>query len=105
LASLIIRLALSETFSTGCGIIALDEPTTNLDIENISSLARSLQIIINERRKQANFQLILITHDEEFVKKIGNDYIDFYYKVSKEEDDNQYYSTISKKDLIENNIE
>ena len=31
LASLIIRLALAETFSATCGIIALDEPTTNLD--------------------------------------------------------------------------
>ena len=31
LASLIIRLALAETFSTDCGMIALDEPTTNLD--------------------------------------------------------------------------
>jgi DNA repair protein RAD50 len=31
LASLIIRLALAETFSASCGIIALDEPTTNLD--------------------------------------------------------------------------
>jgi len=31
LASLIIRLALAETFSAACGIIALDEPTTNLD--------------------------------------------------------------------------
>ena len=30
-ASLIIRLALAETFSATCGIIALDEPTTNLD--------------------------------------------------------------------------
>ncbi len=30
LASLIIRLALAETFSTNCGVIALDEPTTNL---------------------------------------------------------------------------
>ena len=31
LASLIIRLALAQTFSANCSIIALDEPTTNLD--------------------------------------------------------------------------
>ena len=31
LASLIIRLALAETFANSCGMIALDEPTTNLD--------------------------------------------------------------------------
>lgn len=31
LASLVIRLALAETFCLNCGILALDEPTTNLD--------------------------------------------------------------------------
>ena len=31
LASLIIRLALAETFCQDCGVLALDEPTTNLD--------------------------------------------------------------------------
>ncbi len=30
LACLIIRLALAETFCLNCGILALDEPTTNL---------------------------------------------------------------------------
>lgn len=34
LASLIIRLALAKCF-TVCGILALDEPTTNLDRRNI----------------------------------------------------------------------
>ena len=34
LASLIIRLALAKCF-THCGILALDEPTTNLDRRNI----------------------------------------------------------------------
>lgn len=42
LASLIIRLALAETFCLNCGILALDEPTTNLDRENIESLAFAL---------------------------------------------------------------
>ena len=42
LASLIIRLALAETFCLSCGILALDEPTTNLDEENIESLANQL---------------------------------------------------------------
>ena len=31
LASLVIRLALAESLSIGCGVLALDEPTTNLD--------------------------------------------------------------------------
>jgi DNA repair protein RAD50 len=42
LASLVIRLALAETFCLNCGILALDEPTTNLDHANIESLAESL---------------------------------------------------------------
>ena len=31
LASIVIRLALAQTFCIKCGILALDEPTTNLD--------------------------------------------------------------------------
>jgi len=42
LASLIIRLSLAETFCLNCGVLALDEPTTNLDRENIESLAYAL---------------------------------------------------------------
>jgi len=42
LASLVIRLALAETFCINCGVMALDEPTTNLDRENIESLAEAL---------------------------------------------------------------
>lgn len=42
LTALIIRLALAESFCLHCGILALDEPTTNLDQDNIISLAESL---------------------------------------------------------------
>lgn len=35
-------MALAETFSKNCGILALDEPTTNLDRENIESLSIAL---------------------------------------------------------------
>ena len=42
LASIIIRLALAESFSSNCGILALDEPTTNLDAENIKALSSAL---------------------------------------------------------------
>ena len=71
LASLIIRLALAETFSTNCGIIALDEPTTNLDKENVDSLANALADIANKRAEQRNFQLVVITHDEEFIESLS----------------------------------
>lgn len=64
LACLIIRLALAETFCLRCGILALDEPTTNLDAANSESLAEALRNIMETRRAQANFQLIVITHDE-----------------------------------------
>ncbi|XKL64892.1 hypothetical protein PGB90_004978 [Kerria lacca] len=70
LACLIIRMALAETFSKNCGIFALDEPTTNLDKENIESLSQALAEIVERRLVQRNFQLIIITHDEEFLKRL-----------------------------------
>jgi recombinational DNA repair ATPase RecF len=42
LASIIIRLALSDSFGANCGILALDEPTNALDVDNIEALAQSL---------------------------------------------------------------
>ncbi|KAF2091299.1 DNA repair protein Rad50 [Saccharata proteae CBS 121410] len=86
LASIIIRLALAECFGVNCGLIALDEPTTNLDRENIRALASSLAEIIRFRRSQRNFQLIVITHDEEFLREMQcADFCDFYYHVSRNE--------------------
>ncbi|CAB4063828.1 RAD50 [Lepeophtheirus salmonis] len=86
LASLIIRLALAETFSANCGIIALDEPTTNLDRENICSLADALARIVQERSSRSNFQLIVITHDEDLIDQLGRvEKVDKYYKVSRNE--------------------
>jgi len=81
LASIIIRLALAESFSINCGIMALDEPTTNLDHDNVQALAASLSEcvplsssllsrrradlgartlrIIKERKHQSNVRLAL----------------------------------------------
>lgn len=85
LASLIIRLALAEVFCLHCGVLALDEPTTNLDRENIESLAYALVEIIKNRKHQRNFQLIVITHDEDFVCLLGrSDYVDKFYMVSRD---------------------
>lgn len=64
LAAIVIRLALAETFCLNCGILALDEPTTNLDDANKLGLATALARLIISRSKQQNFQLICITHDE-----------------------------------------
>ncbi|CAL1536604.1 unnamed protein product [Lymnaea stagnalis] len=84
LASLIIRLALAETFCVNCGILALDEPTTNLDRANIESLALALVQIIKEKHSNSRFQLIVITHDEDFVELLGrSEYVEQFVKVSK----------------------
>ncbi|KAI0400173.1 AAA domain-containing protein [Xylaria palmicola] len=89
LASIIIRLALAESFGIGCGLIALDEPTTNLDRDNIKSLAESLHSIIKARRAQSNFQLIVITHDEEFLRHMRcSDFCDDFWRVSRDEKQN-----------------
>ncbi|TVY34422.1 DNA repair protein [Lachnellula occidentalis] len=86
LACIIIRLALAECFGVNCGIIALDEPTTNLDQDNIQALAKALHGIIEARKHQANFQLIIITHDEEFLKHVHcNDFTEHYYRVSRDD--------------------
>ena len=96
LASLIIRLALAETFSANCGIIALDEPTTNLDRENIGALAEALgQLVV--ARADTNFQLIVITHDDELLDHLGKvDRVDHYYKIWR---NSNGYSVIHKKSV------
>ena len=73
LAGIVIRLALAETFCLSCGILALDEPTTNLDAENKKGLAHALARIIADRSRQHNFQLVTITHDEDFVTLMRNE--------------------------------
>ncbi|ESW96209.1 hypothetical protein KL918_000158 [Ogataea parapolymorpha] len=94
LAALIIRLALAECFGLNFGMIALDEPTTNLDDDNIESLAKALANIIQERATQRNFQLIVITHDEKFLRAMNAvDFTDHYYKVIRNE---RLNSTINK---------
>lgn len=86
LASIIIRLALSETFGVNCGVIALDEPTTNLDEENIESLAKALSGIIEMRRHQKNFQLIVITHDEKFLNHMNaSQFTDHFFRVKRDD--------------------
>ncbi|KAL5781374.1 hypothetical protein ACOSP7_006403 [Xanthoceras sorbifolium] len=86
LASLIIRLALAETFCLNCGVLALDEPTTNLDGPNAESLAAALLRIMEDRKGQENFQLIVITHDERFAQLIGRrQHAEKYYRVAKDD--------------------
>lgn len=70
-----------------CCIISLADsrPTTNLDQENINALAEALAEIIRERRRQANFQLIVITHDEGFLQRLAaQDVLEYYWRVSRD---------------------
>lgn len=86
LTSILIRLALAECFGSNCGMIALDEPTTNLDSENAESLASALNSIIEMRKNQKNFQLIVITHDEKFLSHInGDSFTDHFYRIQRDE--------------------
>ena len=72
-------------FSLSCGILALDEPTTNLDADNSESLATALKQIMELRRKSAGFQLIVITHDERFARSLGAGVVDTFCRVYKDE--------------------
>lgn len=95
LASIVIRLALSEAFCLNCGLLALDEPTTNLDPENISYLADFLKKLIKTREEEQSFQLIIITHDKDFVKFLGSEASEYYYIFK----DETGYSRIQKESI------
>jgi len=65
------------------GILALDEPTTNLDAANSASLASALMDIMNSRREQESFQLIVITHDVRFAHQLGSrEHAEYYWRIS-----------------------
>ncbi|KAG3024886.1 hypothetical protein JG687_00005732 [Phytophthora cactorum] len=105
LAALVIRLALAETFCLNCGILALDEPTTNLDTENKFGLAQAITDILNARSQQQNFQLVCITHDEEFVQMLSRTQAmegtrpEFYWRILREDiGGNRFVSKIERRE-------
>jgi DNA repair protein RAD50 len=83
LASIVIRLALAEFFGSNCGVFALDEPTTHLDEENTEALAMFLKRLAETKKAEKNFQMIIITHDENFLKFLGAK-VGKYYEVKKD---------------------
>ena len=93
LASIVIRIALSQIFCVNCPILTLDEPTTNLDSANIGALAAAISNIVQEQK--GKMQLIIITHDEEFLKHLNEEFSEFYYRVEKRKG----YSTIIRKNI------
>ncbi|CAL2044684.1 unnamed protein product [Caenorhabditis brenneri] len=78
LASLLIRIALAEVFGGLCSMIALDEPTTNLDEWKVDGMANVLSDLIEARRgydqdgnmRGRDMQMVVITHDERLVNKL-----------------------------------
>ncbi|KAL0222343.1 hypothetical protein RCL1_002197 [Eukaryota sp. TZLM3-RCL] len=104
LASIIIRLALAETFGVRSNFLTLDEPSANLDIHNAKGLANSLAKLTCSENQ--NLQLVLITHDADFIKYLLDAYqnnshdnfeiLDEYYEVYKNQ---QGYSEIRTKPL------
>lgn len=100
LASLVIRLALAETFCLRCGILALDEPTANLDRANVESFASTIiRLITALKRHQDHFQLIVITHDEEFVQHLAQGkFCQYYWRVSK--DDKTGSSKLERQEMV-----
>lgn len=93
LASLIIRMGLSETFSTNCAVMALDEPTTNLDHANIASLCDAIGRIIEDQKTFGQFSWIIITHDETFLQTLAP-YLEASYRVSRNYDGKSVISKI-----------
>ena len=76
----------------------------NLDYENKRGLAIALAQIIASRAAQSNFQLVVITHDEDFVSMMkqelssqtGFNMPERYYQVSREQGhDGRFYSKIN----------
>lgn len=92
LASLVIRIALAQIFCKNCSILTLDEPTTNLDKHNIEFLAKAIHGIVEDQK--GKLQIVIITHDEEFLKYIDGDYCDEYFEIVKEDG---YSHVISRK--------
>ncbi|GFQ74070.1 DNA repair protein RAD50 [Trichonephila clavata] len=59
-----------------------------------STIYHCMISIVQSRSEQRNFQLIIITHDEDFIELLGrSETVEHFYKVSK---DNNAHSKITK---------
>ena len=99
IASLVIRMALAETFSINCGVIALDEPTTNLDQYNVDNLSKAINSLIEKRGTSGSrpFQLIVISHNNYFVNLLmRGGSVDHFYQVRRDTDGINHYSGIHR---------
>lgn len=87
IASILFRISLADVYCSGFNVITLDEPTTNLDKDNIESLAYTLSKIIKDRK---NVQMVVITHDEEFVETLNREGIEYFYRLRRDSKGNSH---------------
>ena len=80
IGNILLRMALSRVFCCNFNVLTLDEPTTNLDKENVESLAYTL---VNITKTNPNLQLIIITHDEDFLSIMCRESLSFYYRLTR----------------------
>jgi DNA repair protein RAD50 len=101
---------LDDLFFGQSAKISFHFSTVNLDYRNKRGLAIALAQITASRAKQRNFQLIMITHDEDFValmktelsSQTGFSMPEKYFQVRREEGtDGKYYSKIDAIDWEE----
>ena len=97
LASLLIRLALADTFClTGRDVSTGRTHHQPGPQQHPSAFAAALADIVEKRRAQSNFQLLVITHDEKFVEEMGRRAgVEDYYRITK--DPQTHYSKIQRK--------
>jgi len=81
LTSIIIRLALAETFCIICRILCLDGQRVILT--SIKSLAKALSEFIQSSSDDQIFQIEVITHDPAFVDHFVSDFCDSFWFVTK----------------------
>ncbi|WUR04171.1 DNA repair protein RAD50 [Vairimorpha necatrix] len=91
IGNILLRMSLSKVFCCNFNVLTLDEPTTNLDKENVESLAYTL---VNITKTNPNLQLIIITHDEDFLSIMCRENIQYYYRLTR----NQNSDSIIKKE-------
>lgn len=105
LASIILRMTLAELFVKDFAFIALDEPTANLDLANVRSLADAIGAYVRRRTKKGvNIQWIIITHDEHFLKALDAQCSPYYYRVQLDNEGCSQIVKVSSMNMQTSNI-
>lgn len=100
LASIILRMTLAELFVKDFAFIALDEPTANLDLPNIISLAKAIGNYVKRRSmKGANIQWIIITHDEQFLRALDAECSPYFYRTKLDDTGSSEIVKLSSRDI------